>query len=96
MQDSIVRHRDAVHYNEALAVAAENVAAELEHEEIKGWATGVGKQHRYHEKRHRAALAKLESNEASEEVPQTTSDEAKTVSEQQAEFAAQQKDEVDA
>lgn len=56
-------YRDAVRYNEVLAEAAEGVATQLVDPTIKKWATGVGKQHRWHEKRHRGALAKLERGE---------------------------------
>lgn len=65
MSKSSTYHRDAVRYNEAVALAAEGVAEELEDPQIKQWATSVGKQHRHHEARHRAAL----NNEATTEIP---------------------------
>lgn len=53
-------HRAAVRYNEQLAIRAEELVDELEHEEVSRWARSVGKQHRFHEGRHRRALDKIE------------------------------------
>lgn len=58
-------HRSAIRYNEALAAAAEGLEndPEITDEEVSKWGRGVGKQHRFHAKRHKAALAKLERAE---------------------------------
>lgn len=53
-------HRSAIQYNEALAVVAEEQADLVEDPEVKKWCRSVGKQHRFHAKRHRSALAKLD------------------------------------
>jgi hypothetical protein len=54
-------HRAAVFYNEQLAIRAEKLVEELEHEEVSRWARSVGKQHRFHEGRHQRALDKIEN-----------------------------------
>jgi hypothetical protein len=59
MQKDQAYHESAIAYNEGLAEYAENLATTLEHEEVKRWCTAVGKQHRFHAKRHRNALNKL-------------------------------------
>lgn len=62
-------HRSAIRYNEALAAAAEGLEndPEITDEEVAKWGRGVGKQHRFHAKRHKAALAKLEKAEQAPE-----------------------------
>lgn len=60
-------HSSAVKYNEGLAEAAERLAEEVENDEVKKWCKSVGKQHRFHAKRHAAALAKLENAKAKPE-----------------------------
>lgn len=57
-------HRSAIQYNEALAVVAEEQADLVEDPEVKKWCRSVGKQHRFHAKRHRSALAKLEQSDS--------------------------------
>lgn len=57
-------HESAIVYNEGLAVAAEELADKVEHPVPKKWVTAVAKQHRFHEKRHSAALEKLLRREA--------------------------------
>jgi len=59
MQKDQSYHESAILYNEGLAEFAENLAPTLEHEEVRKWCTAVGKQHRFHAKRHRSALNKL-------------------------------------
>jgi len=59
MQKDQSYHESAIKYNEGIAEFAENLAPELEHEEVQKWCTSVGKQHRFHAKRHRSALNKL-------------------------------------
>lgn len=59
MQKDQAYHKAAIIYNEKLAECAEELAPTLEHEEVKKWCTSVGKQHRFHAKRHRLALNKL-------------------------------------
>lgn len=54
-------HASAVRYNEGLAVAAEAISKEVEHEEVAKWSRSVAKQHRFHENRHRKALGKIEA-----------------------------------
>ena len=51
-------HESAIVYNEGLAKAAEAQADSIEHPIPKKWNNAVAKQHRFHEKRHRAALEK--------------------------------------
>ena len=52
-------HEAAIEYNEKLAKYAEDLAETLDHEEIRRWCCAVGKQHRFHAKRHRATLSKM-------------------------------------
>lgn len=59
MQKTPAYHESAIAYNEGLAEAAEKLAPTLEHEEPRKWCIAVGKQHRFHAKRHRSALSKL-------------------------------------
>ena len=59
MQKDQTYHESAIKYNEGLAEFAENLAPTLEHEEVRRWCVAVGKQHRFHAKRHRSALNKL-------------------------------------
>jgi hypothetical protein len=62
MQKDVTYHRSAIQYNDALAVIAEEQAELVEHPEVKKWCRSVGRQHRFHSKRHRSALAKLEKS----------------------------------
>lgn len=59
MQKDQAYHESAIQYNEGLAEFAEELAPKLEHAEVRKWCTSVGKQHRFHAKRHRSALNKL-------------------------------------
>ncbi len=59
---SVTYHRSAILYNEELAARAEALVEEVEDPEVKKWCTSVGKQHRFHAKRHKSALEKLESS----------------------------------
>jgi hypothetical protein len=59
MQKDQGYHESAIAYNEGLAEFAENLVPSLKNEEVKRWCTAVGKQHRFHAKRHRSALNKL-------------------------------------
>lgn len=61
-------HESAIQYNEGLAEYAENLAPTLENEEVRKWCTAVGKQHRFHAKRHRSALNKLLMKQAAPPV----------------------------
>lgn len=63
MQKNQAYHQSAVKYNEVLAAAAEELAPTLEDETVKKWCTAVGKQHRFHAKRHKSALSKILSKE---------------------------------
>lgn len=69
MQKPASYHRSAVIYNEALAEAAEGLSEKLEDPEIQKWARSVGKQHRFHLKRHKLALEKIEAGEEVDEEP---------------------------
>lgn len=68
MQKDQTYYESAIAYNEGLAEFAENLVPTLEHEEVKRWCTAVGKQHRFHAKRHRAALVKLLSKQEAQPV----------------------------
>lgn len=68
MQKDQSYHESAIAYNEGLAEFAENLVPRLEHEEVKRWCTAVGKQHRFHAKRHRSALEKFLRKEAAPPV----------------------------
>jgi len=59
MQKDQAYHKAAILYNEGLAEFAENLAKTLGHPEVQKWCVAVGKQHRFHAKRHRSALNKL-------------------------------------
>jgi hypothetical protein len=87
MQDKEVYHASAVQYNEGLALAAEEQANLVQDPVVKKWCRAIAKQHRFHLKRHRAALARLQGSKQ----PQSTDEESrpKTIAEEQAEFAAQ-------
>lgn len=77
MQDKSSYHRSAVQYNEALAAAAETQAEIVEHPEVKKWCRAIGKQHRFHAKRHKSALAKIEREQNKQEsVEETVTEEA--------------------
>jgi hypothetical protein len=64
MQKDASYHKAAVYYNSELAKRAEDLVDELEHDEVRRWARSVGKQHRFHEGRHKKALQKIESGGA--------------------------------
>lgn len=66
-------HESAIVYNEGLARAAEEQADRVEHPIPKKWNNAVAKQHRFHEKRHRAALEKIIAREREESVDGKTS-----------------------
>jgi hypothetical protein len=68
MQKDQAYHESAIAYNEGLAEFAENLVPTLEHDEVKRWCTAVGKQHRFHAKRHRNALNKLLMKQAAPPV----------------------------
>lgn len=53
-------HIQAIEYNEKLAVYAKRLGEQLEHPEIKRWCKAVEKQHRYHLKRHKTSLRRLQ------------------------------------
>lgn len=57
-------HLSAIQYNETLAVCAEGLADEVLNPVVQKWCRAVAKQHRFHEKRHRAALEKLRKRTA--------------------------------
>lgn len=59
MQKDQAYHEAAIKYNEGLAEFAENLAPTLNHEEVQKWCVAVGKQHRFHAKRHQSALNKI-------------------------------------
>ncbi len=91
MQDKELYHASAVEYNETLALAAEGLASSVKDPVVSKWCSSIAKQHRFHLKRHRAALAKIQGEAhklTPEEMPAQTHE--KTVAEEQAEFAAQQ------
>jgi len=105
MQDRERYHESAVEYNEKMAIAAEELVDYLQDPVVKKWCVGIGKQHRFHLKRHRAALAKIRGKrivEGNIELRSLSLDPEpnafggtvhlveKTVAEEQAEFAAQQ------
>lgn len=58
----VTYHRSAVLYNETVAECAEALVDKVEDPEVKKWCTSVAKQHRFHEKRHQAAVDKIESD----------------------------------
>lgn len=59
MYKDVSYHTSAVAYNEGLAETAESLVEKVDHPEIKRWCAAVGKQHRFHAKRHQAALDRL-------------------------------------
>jgi len=63
-----IYHESAIKYNEGLAEFAETLAPTLENEEVRKWCTAVGKQHRFHAKRHRSALNKILMKEVAPSV----------------------------
>ncbi len=96
MEKDSTYHTSAVQYNEGLAEAAEKLAETLKHPEIQKWCRGVGKQHRFHAKRHKAALSKLNANEDPDNVERIADgldvpDEKElSIEEEQAKYAAEQ------
>lgn len=73
MQDKQSYHKSAVEYNEGLAVSADALAETVENDEVKRWCRAVAKQHRFHAKRHNAALMKLREVLANEGLTQVES-----------------------
>lgn len=67
-------HEGAILYNEELADKAEELIERIEHPVPKKWVTSVAKQHRFHEKRHRAALERLDQREQAEETSAPTTE----------------------
>jgi len=63
-------HNSAITYNEEIAVLAEGLAERIPHPIVQTWCRAVAKQHRFHEKRHRAALEKLLKKTAEAEKEQ--------------------------
>lgn len=63
-----VYHEDAVLYNEKIASAAEEALEVLRDPTIIKWVGGIARQHRFHEKRHKVALDKINSREATEVI----------------------------
>lgn len=61
-------HNAAITYNEEIAVLAEGLADRIGHPVVQKWCRAVAKQHRHHEKRHRAALVKLQKRLDAEEL----------------------------
>lgn len=68
MQKNEAYHESAIKYNEGLAKAAEELAPTIEHEEPRRWCIAVGKQHRFHAKRHKSALEKLRNKQEAPSV----------------------------
>lgn len=67
MQKDLSYHQSAIAYNDALAVAAHEIAGKIPHPEVQKWCRSVQKQHEFHAKRHRSALKKIEREMAQEE-----------------------------
>lgn len=63
-------HNAAILYNEEIAVLAEGLVERINHPIVQKWPRAVAKQHRFHEKRHRAALDKLLKKTAEAEKEQ--------------------------
>lgn len=63
-------HNAAITYNEEIAVLAEGLAESVPHPIVQTWCRAVAKQHRFHEKRHRDALAKYLKKTAEAEKEQ--------------------------
>lgn len=100
MQKDASYHEAAIKYNEELADFAQELSGRLENEEVSKWSRAVSKQHKWHAGRHKRALAKIlnrgkgavENTEDGGEDQALDVDGSKSVSEQQAEFAATQKE----
>lgn len=60
MQKDQSYHEAAIIYNTRLAEFAEELAETLKDDEVQRWCRAVGKQHRFHAKRHQSSLANLE------------------------------------
>ncbi len=99
MEKDSTYYSSAIQYNEILAEAAEGAAGVVEHPEIQKWCIAVGRQHRFHAKRHTMALAKLEEGQSQVQEPELVGDGLDvpelTVAEQQAEFAKRHETEDD-
>lgn len=65
-------HEAAVYYNEQLAIRAEELVTEIDEKfgevDPYRWARSVGKQHRFHEGRHKKALDKIRRGEKTVET----------------------------
>ena len=85
MQKNVSYHESAIQYNEQLALEAEKQEQLVEHSEVKKWCRSVARQHRFHEKRHRSALAKMLKVQAAAEAGELT--ELEIVADQQAQIA---------
>lgn len=77
MQKNVSYHESAIQYNEQLALEAEKQEQLVEHPEVKKWCRSVARQHRFHEKRHRASLAKMLRVQAAAEAGVATEQEIK-------------------
>jgi hypothetical protein len=106
MQKNVSYHESAIQYNEELALEAEKQEQLVEHPEVKKWCRSVARQHRFHEKRHRASLAKMLRVQAAAEAGELTESEIladqqarenrdNTPVEQQADWIKKSTDDVD-
>ena len=64
----VTYHASAVKYNEVMAEAAEKLVDSVPHPLIKKWCASVGKQHRYHAKKHQSALDRLILEDAGQQL----------------------------
>lgn len=69
----VTYHESAVLYNKELADLAEELAERIPDAVVQTWCLAVAKQHRHHEKEHRAALVKL-STKAAEDAEKEQQD----------------------
>jgi hypothetical protein len=63
-------HTSAITYNKEIAVLAESLVERIPNAVVQTWCQAVARQHRFHEKRHRAALEKLLKKTAEAEKEQ--------------------------
>lgn len=95
-------HTSAVEYNEGLADAADGLAATVPHPEIQKWCRAVSKQHRFHAKRHKSALTKLEQDQDRDDrtdavnviEPEDIESFNMSLAEQQAQYAKKQENDT--
>lgn len=65
MPKSVSYHTAVIEYNDVLATCAEGIADTTPDEMVKKWATGIGKSHRFHQRKHERLLERVKNADES-------------------------------